>query len=110
MTNEKSLYKSTKLIWYFFYVVETLILFRLLLKLFGANPAAGFTNFIYTLSGVFMAPFRFVFQNNSVGGSIFEWNALLAMLVYWVFFWGIIKPVVMNRPIDAQTAEEGLEV
>jgi hypothetical protein len=109
-TNEKALYKSTKIIWYIFYVIETFILFRFVLKLFGANPAAGFTDFIYSISGVFMAPFRFVFQNNSLGGSIFEWSALLAMFVYWVLFWGIIRLVVMNRPVDAHDAERSLEV
>lgn len=110
MTNEKALYKSTKVIWYFFYVIETLLLFRFLLKLFAANPSAGFTNFIYTLSSIFMAPFRFVFQNNAVGGSVFEWSTLLAMLVYWVLFWGIIKLVLVNRPVDQVDAKVGLEV
>lgn len=110
MTNEKTLYKSTKLIWYIFYVIETLLLLRFVLKLLAANPGAGFTQFIYSLSSVFVAPFRFVFGNNAIGGSVFEWSTLLAMGVYWILFWGIIKLVVMNRPIDERTAEEGLEV
>ena len=61
MTNEKTLYRSTKLIWYIFYVIETLLFFRFALKLFAANPGAGFTQFIYSLSSVFVAPFKFVF-------------------------------------------------
>jgi len=31
------------------------------------------------------------------------------MLVYWVVAWGIIKLVVMNRPLDEREAERGLE-
>lgn len=109
MNNEQTLYKVTRVIWYVFYVLEALLLFRFILKLLGANAAAGFTSFIYTLSSFPLAPFRFVFETNSVGGSIFEWSTLLAMIVYWVVTWGVIKLVVMNRPLDSQDAEQGLE-
>ncbi|OGG87701.1 hypothetical protein A2592_01010 [Candidatus Kaiserbacteria bacterium RIFOXYD1_FULL_42_15] len=110
MNNEKTLYKTTRVIWYVFYVLEALLLFRFILKLLGANAAAGFTNFIYSLSYVPLAPFRLVFGTNSVGGSTLEWSTLLAMLVYWVVAWGIIKLVVMNRPLDEREAERGLEM
>lgn len=110
MNNEKTLYRTTRVIWYVFYVLEALLLFRFILKLLGANAAAGFTNFIYTLSSVPLAPFQFVFGTDSVGGSIFEWSALLAMLVYWVAAWGIIKLIVMSRPLDEREAEQGLEM
>jgi hypothetical protein len=43
-----------------------------------------------------------------VGGSIFEWSTLLAMLVYWFLFAGIIKLVVMNRPVRQFEAEAKL--
>ena len=110
MKNEQALYRTTRVIWYIFYVLEALLLFRFLLKLLGANAAAGFTSFIYTLSAVPLAPFRLVFGTNSIGGSVVEWSTLLAMLVYWVAAWGIIKLVVMNRPLDEREAEHGLEV
>ena len=88
MNNEKTLYKTTRVIWYVFYVLEALLLFRFILKLLGANAAAGFTNFIYSLSYVPLAPFRLVFGTNSVGGSTLEWN----------------------RPLDEREAERGLEM
>lgn len=110
MTNEQTLYRTTRVIWYIFYALEALLLFRFILKLLGANAAAGFTNFIYSLSSLPLAPFKYVFGTDSVGGSIFEWSTLLAMLVYWVIAWGIIKLVVMGRPLDDYEAERGLEV
>lgn len=108
MTQEKQLYRTTRILWYISSALQALLAFRFLLKLLGANPAAGFTNFIYTLSSVPMAPFKFVFGNSNVGGSIFEWSTLLAMLVYWFLFAGIIKLVVMNRPVRQFEAEAKL--
>lgn len=110
MNNEQTLYRVTRVIWYIFYVLEALLLFRFILKLLGANAAAGFSNFIYTLSSVPLAPFRFVFGTNSVGGSIVEWSTLLAMLVYWAIVWGIIKLIIMIRPLDEREAEQRLEM
>lgn len=110
MREQQTLYKSTRLVWYIFYVLETLLAFRFVLKLLGANPAAGFTNFIYSLASVPLAPFRYVFGANSLGGSVFEWSTLLAMAVYWVLVWGVIKLIVMNRPMDPLEAKRGLEI
>lgn len=105
----KTLYHSTRVIWYVFYVLEALLAFRFFLKLLGANPGAGFTDFIYTLSSIPLAPFRFVFGTNAVGSSVFEWSTLLAALVYWVIFWGIVKLVLMTRPVNPHRAEARLE-
>lgn len=110
MNSETTLYRTTRIVWYIFYVIEALLLFRFLLKLTGANAQAGFTDFIYSISGIFVAPFRFVFGTNSVGESVFEWSTLLAMLVYWVIVWGVIKLIVMGRDIDKPEAERGLEI
>ncbi len=109
MDTKQTLFRTTRVIWYVFYLLEALLLFRFILKLLGANAAAGFTDLIYTLSSLPLAPFKFVFGTDSVGGSIFEWSTLLAMFVYWVIAWGIIKLVIINRPLDQQDAERGLE-
>lgn len=104
-----TLYKTTRVLWYVFYVLEVLLAFRFALKLLGANAGAGFTDLVYTLSSVPLAPFRFVFNNNAVGGSVIEWSTLLAMAVYWVLFWGIVKLVLIPRTVDPRRAETALE-
>jgi hypothetical protein len=109
MTDEKTLYKTTRLIWYLFYLLEVLLFFRFMLKLLSANPGAGFTNLIYSITAIPLAPFRFVFETNSVGSSIFEWSTILAMLVYWFVTWGIVKLVVMGREVNPHEAERSLE-
>jgi len=109
MSNDRNLYKTTQIIWYVFYVIEALLLFRFALKLLGANAGAGFTNLIYSITSVPLAPFQYVFSPNSVGGSVFEWSTLLAMLVYWFIAWAIIKLVVMGRKVNQYDAEDGLD-
>lgn len=108
MSNEKNLYQTTKIIWYVFYFIEALLLFRFMLKLLGANPGAGFTSLIYNISAVPLAPFQFVFPANSVASSVFEWSTLLAMVVYYFIAWGIVKLVLMGREVDEYDAEQSL--
>ena len=83
--------------------------FRFLLRLFGANPAAGFTNFIYDISYPFAAPFLNVFRITRVEGSVVEWTTLLAMVVYWLIAWAIVKMFVMSRSVSTPEAAVRLE-
>lgn len=105
----KPLYRSTQVIWYIFYFIETVLLFRFILKLIGANQAAGFTQFIYGLSTPFVGPFLYVLPSPRVSGSILEWSTLLAMIVYWVIAWGIVRLIVMGKPISQGEAHHKLE-
>lgn len=100
----KPLYRSTQIVWYIFYVVQTILLFRFLLKLIGANAGASFTQLIYNLSYPFVRPFQYVVNSPQVAGSTFEWTTLLAMLVYWVVVWGIIHLIVMGKPVSKTEA------
>jgi hypothetical protein len=104
----KPLYRGTQVVWYIFYVIETILLFRFLLRLIGANQGAGFTDFIYALSYPFVAPFLYVVGSPRVGGIVFEWTTLLAMLVYWVVAWGIVRLIVMGKPVSQVEASAKL--
>ncbi|MFA5994110.1 MAG: YggT family protein [Parcubacteria group bacterium] len=103
-SSTKPLYRGTQIVWYLFGLLETLLAFRFVLKLLGANPAAGFTDFIYGVTYVFAAPFLSVFRITKVSGSIFEWTTLLAMLVYWIIAFGIIKLFLMSRTVSTPEA------
>ena len=106
---EKPLYRGTQIVWYIFYFIETLLLFRFLLKLIGANPAAGFTQFIYGFSNFFMAPFLRVVGSPSALGSTIEFSTIIALLVYWVAAWGIVRLLVMGKPVSRIEAHVKLE-
>lgn len=102
----KPLYRGTQIVWYILGLIEVLLLFRFILKLLGANPGAGFTDFIYGATYVFAAPFLSVFRITQVQGSIFEWTTLLAMLVYWIIATGIVKLFLMGKTVSTPEAAD----
>ncbi len=107
--NARPLYRGTQVVWYIVGILEALLAFRFVLKLLGANPVAGFTNFIYAVTEPFAAPFINVFRIPRVEGSVLEWTTLLAMLVYFLIALAIIKLFVMSRPVSQPEAAVKLE-
>lgn len=104
----KPLYKGTQVVWYILGLIEILLLFRFILKLLGANPEAGFSAFIYAITYVFASPFLNVFRVSSISGVIFEWTTLLAMGVYYIIAFGIVKLFLMGKTVSTPEAAVGL--
>jgi hypothetical protein len=102
-TDSKTTAKN--IVWYLLGLIEILLAFRFVLKLLGANPASGFVNFIYSISGILTAPFDSIFgtTTNPTGNtqSVFEPSILVAAIVYAVIAWGIAKLVTINRRDNA---------
>ncbi len=105
----KPLYRGTQVVWYILGILEVLLAFRFVLKLLAANPAAGFTSFIYSITYPFAAPFLNVFRISRVEGSVAEWTTLLAMLVYWILALAIIKLFLMGKTVSTPEAAVKLE-
>lgn len=104
----KPLYRGTQIVWYLLGILEILLAFRFILKLLGANAAAGFTDFIYGATYIFTAPFLSVFRMTQVSGSTFEWTTLLAMLVYWLIALGIIRLLLIGKTVSTPEAADKL--
>lgn len=102
------IYRGTQIVWYLLGLLEVSLAFRFVLKLLGANAEAGFTSFIYGATHIFTAPFLSVFRMSKVSGSIFEWTTLLAMLVYWLIAFGIIKLFLIGKSVSTPEAAEKL--
>ena len=105
----KPLYRGTQIVSYLLYLVEFLLGFRFILKLLGANPGAGFTDLIYTLTRPLAGPFLTVVGSTQIEGSVFEWTTLLAMIVYWMVYIGIVKLLVMGKPVSTPEAAVKLD-
>jgi len=108
-SRSRPLYRGSQVVWYILGILEALLAFRFVLRLLGANPGAAFTNFIYTVTYPFVAPFIAVFHTTRVAGSAFEWTTLLAMVVYWLIALAIIRLFTMSRPISRTEAAYKLE-
>lgn len=93
--NASGLQSATYLIYFVFGILDVVLAMRFILKILGANPFSGFVTFIYNLSGILVAPFTGMFRTATVAGaettSIFEPATLIAMLVYGLLAWGIVK-------------------
>ena len=79
-----------------FGIIEGLLAIRLILKLLGANPHAGFANFIYGVTDFFMAPFRYLLP--TVGGSsgaVLETSVVIAIIVYALIAWVLARLIVI---------------
>jgi len=105
----KPLYRGTQIVWYILGLIEILLLSRFVLKFLDANPEAGFSSFIYGASYIFAAPFLAVFRVTYIGGSIFEWTTLLAMLAYLIIAWGIVKLFLMGKTVSTPEAAAKLD-
>ena len=105
----KPLYRGVQIVWYILGILEALLVLRFFLKLAGANPAAGFTRFIYDVTVPFAAPFLDVFRISQVDGKIFEWTTLLAMVIYYFIALAISRLFVMSRTVSTPEAAVKLQ-
>jgi hypothetical protein len=84
-------FRVTQLVYWIFGLVEGLILIRMVLKALGANPSAGFAQFIYGLSEPLIGPFVGLFQNPAYQNSVLELGSIVALIVYGLLAWLIGK-------------------
>lgn len=95
---------TARAIYFAFGVVEIVIGIRILLKLIAANEASGLARFVYAFTGPFLAPFQNVVNSpRARNGSTFEFSSLLAILIYLLISWLIVRLIflLLDRPTSA---------
>lgn len=100
-----AIWSVNRLVYYIVGVIETLLVFRFTLKILGANPISPFVSFIYSASGVFVAPFTGIFRTAVAEGietvSVLEPATVFAFLVYLVLAVGIVGLVNILTATDS---------
>ena len=83
------------IVYFIFGMLNVLLLFRLFFKVTGANASSSFVSFIYDITEVFIMPFQGIFNRGTTQElgttSVFEPSILVALAVYAVLAWGIVK-------------------
>ena len=91
---------AQRVVWFVAGLISAIIGLRFVFLLLGANRGADFTDFIYTLSAPFVAPFVGIFGEPAYGTSVFEVSSLLAIVIYLLIALGIAKLFTIARPKD----------
>lgn len=79
------------LVYFLFGLLDVLLTIRLLLKLTGASTASAFVRLIYGITGLFTLPFQGIFRQAYSSNSVLEPSTIVALIVYILLAWGIVK-------------------
>lgn len=85
--------RVSALISFLFSVLEGLIGLRVLLKLMETNPQNAFASTVYNFTALFLAPFTGLTSNPAVDGIVLEITSIIAMIVYALIAWAVIRLV-----------------
>lgn len=89
---------AARVIWWIAGVLLAILALRFIFTLLGANPANAFAHFIYSVSYPFVSPFFNLFGYSfHYGVSRLEIYTLVAMAVYALIAWGLVRLVTITR-------------
>jgi uncharacterized protein YggT (Ycf19 family) len=96
-------HRSAAIVWLVLGIVEALLIIRVALKALGANPAAGFSQLIYGVTAPLVLPFQGIFPSPATSRSVLELSALVAIIVYALIAWGIVRLIAVLDPRQDQS-------
>ena len=92
--------RLAQIIWLFTGILVAGIGLRVVLKLMAANPASPFADLVYRFTDLFLWPFAGLTATPSAQGMVLEIPAIIAMFVYALIGWIIVRLVwlVLYQP------------
>ncbi len=99
-------FRIANVIYVIFGIIIALLIIRIVLKALAANAGAGFTSFIYGVTGPLVAPFQGIFatpQTNN--GSVFEFSSVVAIVVYALIGWALVRLIESLSPRRTPTTD-----
>lgn len=91
---------------WFLVVLEVTLAIRFFFKLIGALRINLFVGFLYALTDLVLFPFSNIVKSLTIStGQEFEWSTLIAILIYWLFFWAIRRflRILISTPEEPTT-------
>lgn len=99
-----SRYILSSLVSFFIGIALTILGLRIFFRLFDANPASAFVDWIYRTSDTLMAPFRGIFPPATLeGGITLDVSAIFAAIMYLVFgavLMGLLALIPSPAPVE----------
>jgi uncharacterized protein YggT (Ycf19 family) len=101
--------RAYEAIYLIFAVICALLILRIIMKLLAASTAAGFTGFVYGVTDVFMAPFRGLLPVFASGRNVFDFSAIIALLVYVLigFLLSRLVAIIFMRDVTVAQRRRG---
>jgi uncharacterized protein YggT (Ycf19 family) len=84
-------YRAIQVTWFVIGLICALLAIRFVLRATGAHEDAGFVSFIYAITSFLVAPFKAMYNTTGTGQYIFEPESLVAIIVYLLLGWAIVK-------------------
>ncbi|HEY1456534.1 MAG TPA: YggT family protein [Candidatus Dormibacteraeota bacterium] len=99
--------RAVEAIYLVFGIIVGLLVIRMVLKLLGANAAAGFANFIYGVTDFFLAPFRNLLPTVGNSQAQLEMSVVIAILVYLLIAWVLARVIMIafSRNVSVSRSE-----
>jgi hypothetical protein len=86
-------FKATQIIWLLLGLLEAVLALRVVFKLIGVNGENPFASLLYSVTGLFVAPFASLVGSPAAGGMVLEISSVLAMIVYFLIAWAVERIV-----------------
>lgn len=98
-SRDRQVNKVSQIIWFIFGIAIALLLVRFTLSLIGANQENAFASFVYSVTNVLVGPFRGLLSVDEfrAGVSRFEFETLVAVVVYTLLGWGVAAGINLAR-------------
>jgi uncharacterized protein YggT (Ycf19 family) len=102
--DKSSLYR--RLSWFILIVIEILLGLRFVLKFVGPDPGSEIPKFVYTVTQPLASPFLNALGNFKDERSVLEWTTLVAMALYWIIAWIIIRIFLTDHTVSTTESEK----
>jgi uncharacterized protein YggT (Ycf19 family) len=102
-------YRYDRISWIALAVIEFLLGLRFALKFTGSDPNTGLTGFVYNITQPLASPFLKALGIYREEGIVLEWTTLIAMVIYWIIAWTIIKIFLTDDTVSTPESERKLD-
>ena len=103
-------WRAVQFVYLVFGLVCGLLLVRLVLRLLGANPDAGFSSWLYNVTAIFLGPFKNILPTIGTTQSQLEMSVVVAILVYALAGWAVARfvAIIFYRNVTVARRSGGL--